>query len=670
MGIDYVVVSATKRAGMCGIAGLVDLKRHFQSDVLRSIASRMAGTLRHRGPDDEGVWIDGETGVALGHTRLAIIDLSPAGAQPMVSSCGRFVLSYNGEVYNAPELRAELEAAGRRFRGHSDTEVMVEGFAVWGVRQTVERLIGMFAFAAWDRSNRRLTLVRDRLGIKPLYWGHIDGSLVFSSELKALKCIPGWQGEIDRDALAGFLRYGYVPTPKCIYRGLNKLAPGTLLECGEDGEVWHTAYWTLQDVAERGEASLLDLPEADAQDMLEALLADAVRRRMVADVPLGMFLSGGIDSSTVAALMQANSAQPIRTFSVGFREEAYDEASHAREVAAHLGTKHTELYITPAETQAVIPKLPQIYDEPFADSSEIPTYLVSEMTRRHVTVALSGDGGDEVFAGYNRYGQGLALAKTIRALPKALRQAMAGAMTSVAPDTWDYMSLAVPSRVRPRLVGDKIHKLAAVLPEDSIGFYRHLITQWPEASSLVRGAAAPDESLVQASAVRDRFGDDVAWMQYLDTLTYLPDDILTKVDRASMAVALEVRVPLLDHRVVELSWRLPQRLKLRRGVGKWLLRQIAYKYVPKTLLERPKMGFAVPIDQWLRGPLKDWAEDLVGSLTSNDALLDGPPIAKKWREHQSGARNWQYFLWNVLMYEAWRRSNATADSRAQSLAVA
>jgi asparagine synthase (glutamine-hydrolysing) len=485
---------------------------------------------------------------------------------------------------------------------------------------------------------------------------------VFGSELKTLTVFPGWQGDIDRDALAAFLRYGYVPTPSSIYRGISKLAPGTLLECGEDGEVKHAAYWQLSEVAARGQTSPLDVSDGEAQEMLESLLADAVRRRMVADVPLGMFLSGGIDSSTVAALMQANSAQPIRTFSIGFREPAYDEAAHAREVAAHLGTKHTELYVTPAEAQAVIPKLQDIYDEPFADSSQIPTFLVSEMTRRHVTVALSGDGGDEVFAGYNRYGQGLALARMIRTLPKPMRQAMAAVMTAVTPTLWDSFSTVVPRKMRPRLVGDKIHKLAGVLPEDSIGFYRHLVTQWPEASSLVTGASAPDERLY-ASATRERFSDDVSWMQYLDTLTYLPDDILTKVDRASMAVALEVRVPLLDHRVVELSWRLPQRFKLRGGVGKWLLRQIAYKYVPRDLLERPKMGFGVPIDHWLKGPLKDWADDLLSPSALRAAgLLKPKPIAEKWAEHQAGARNWQYFLWNVLMFQAWDASIKSPES--------
>ena len=574
---------------MCGIAGFINLKRRFGPDALTAIASRMADRLSHRGPDDRGVWIDAEAGVAFGHTRLAIIDLSPAGAQPMISRCGRFVLSYNGEIYNAPELRAELEQAGRAFRGHSDTEVMVEGFAVWGVRSTVERLIGMFAFAAWDRSTHTLTLGRDRLGIKPLYWGRLDDNLVFASELKALTAFPGWQAEIDRDALAAFLRYGYVPTPMSIYRGIRKLGPGTLLVCGEDGEVRSTPYWSLAEVAARGQATPLDVSDGAAQEAVESLLDDAVRRRMVADVPLGMFLSGGINSSTIAALMQANSARPIRSFTIGFREPAYDEAAYAKKVASHLGTEHTELYVTAAEAQAVIPKLPHIYDEPFADSSQIPTYLVSEMTRRHVTVALSGDGGDEVFAGYNRYAQGLSLAKATRRLPGAMRSGLAAAITAVPPGIWDRLFRTLPSRIRPRLAGEKMHKFAAVLPKDIVGFYQSLVTQCDEADALVLGAGKSDAKLGEAE-MPDRFADDVSWMQYLDTLHYLPDDILAKVDRASMAVALEVRVPLLDHRLVELSWRLPLRLKLRGGTGKWLLRQIAYKYVPKDALGASEDG--------------------------------------------------------------------------------
>jgi asparagine synthase (glutamine-hydrolysing) len=570
---------------MCGIAGFINHKQRFGSDEIGAIAARMADRLTHRGPDDHGVWADAAAGVALGHTRLAIIDLSAAGAQPMVSACGRFVLSYNGEVFNAPELRAALEAKGRVFRGHSDTEVMVEGFAVWGVQPTVERLIGMFAFAAFDRSTRTLTLGRDRLGIKPLYWGHIDGSLVFASELKALAAFPDWQGEIDRDALAAFLRYGYVPTPMSIYRGVHKLAPGTLLACGVEGEVRTTPYWSLEEVAKRGQADLLDVPDGEAEAEVEMLLADAVRRRMVADVPLGMFLSGGIDSSTVAALMQANSARPIRTFSIGFRENGYDEAADAKRVAAHLGTEHTELYVTAAEARAVIPKLPQIYDEPFADPSEIPTYLVSEMTRHHVTVALSGDGGDEVFAGYNRYVQGLALAKASRRLPLAVRSGLAAAIYSVPPGAWDRLFRALPERVRPRLAGEKMHKFAAVLPKDRVGFYESLIAQGDGAETLVLGVEAGEATRDNASQPQ-AFADDIAWMQYRDARGYLPDDILTKVDRASMAVSLEVRVPFLDHRLVELSWRLPLKFKVRGGKGKWILRQIAYKYVPRNLLVR------------------------------------------------------------------------------------
>ncbi len=646
---------------MCGIAGFVNHKQRFGPDELRAIATRMADRLEHRGPDDRGVWVDAASGVALGHTRLAIIDLSPAGAQPMVSACGRFVLSYNGEVFNAPELRAELEAEGRVFRGHSDTEVMVEGFAVWGVRQTVERLIGMFAFAAWDRSTRILTLGRDRLGIKPLYWGHIDGNLVFASELKALAVFPGWHPEIDSDALAAFMRYGYVPAPMSIYRGIHKLAPGTLLACVEAGAIRSAPYWSLREVARRGQADLLDLSDGEAQEAVETLLADAVRRRMVADVPLGMFLSGGIDSSTIAALMQAQSARPIRTFSIGFREKDYDEAADAKRVAAHLGTEHTELYVSPAEARAVIPKLHEIYDEPFADSSQIPTCLVSEMTRRHVTVALSGDGGDEVFAGYNRYVQGLALAKASRRLPQALRAGLAAAISSVPPGMWDRLFRTLPERVRPRLAGEKMHKLAAVLPKDRVGFYESLVAQGEGAGELVRGAGKDDESRDDADAP-DQFPDDISWMQYRDMKHYLPDDILTKVDRASMAVSLEVRVPLLDHRLVELSWRLPRKFKVRGGTGKWLLRQIAYKHVPRTLLDRPKMGFGVPVDAWLRGPLKEWAGDLLSPpALSRIGLLDPAPIKLRWDEHQAGRRNWQHSLWNVLMFAAWHEGNRTSS---------
>jgi len=644
---------------MCGIAGLIERKSTPPAAELKAMGEAMAATLAHRGPDDRGVWVDAEEGAVLAHTRLAIIDLSPAGAQPMVSSCGGFVLCYNGEVYNAAELRAELEGNGRAFRGHSDTEVIVEGCAEWGVEATVKRLIGMFALALWERRAGRLTLVRDRLGIKPLYWGRQGDRFLFASELKAFTALPGWRGEIDRDALAAYMRLGYVPAPQCIYRGINKLEPGTLLtlEPDRNADPELGRYWSLEEVVAEARREPLDLSDGEARDALESLLGDAVKRRMVADVPLGAFLSGGVDSSTTVALMQAHSSRPVRSFTIGFHESGYNEARHAKEVASHLGTDHTELYVTPQETQDVIPKLPTIYDEPFADSSQIPTFLVSQMTRESVTVALSGDGGDELFGGYNRYAQGALAARIARTLPMPARLALQRALTALPPPAWDKLFRLVPASARPRMAGDKIHKFAVVLAEDEMGYYRHLVSQWDGAWSLVKGAGEP-KGLYQDEAIMKRFDDHVAWMQFIDTLTYLPDDILTKVDRASMAVALEARVPMLDHRVVEFSWRLPMSMKIRNGQGKWLLRQVLYRHVPKSLIERPKMGFGLPVSEWLRGPLKAWCEDLIApDALERAGFLDPAPIQQKWREHLGGARNWQYFLWNVLMFEAWRREN-------------
>jgi len=640
---------------MCGIAGFLDARRRSGDNELKALAASMAGALRHRGPDAEGVWVDADTGVALGHARLSIIDLSPAGAQPMVSASGRYVLSYNGEVYNAGELRAELERAGTRFRGHSDTEVLVEGFSQWGIRATVERVIGMFAFAVFDRQARVMTLARDRLGIKPLYWGCADNRVIFASELKAFAALPNFAPEIDRQALAAYLCTGYVPAPSSIYRDVGKLEPGTLLTIDDNGKTHVEQYWSLLDVAVGARAAPIDANDDAARDALEEILGDAVTRRMVADVPLGVFLSGGIDSSTVTALMQVASANPVKSFSIGFHEHAYNEATHAKAVAAHLGTDHTELYVTAAEAQAVVPKLPLIYDEPFADSSQIPTFLVSEMTRQHVTVALSGDGGDELFAGYNRYAQGLRLARLLRLLPRPVAVCLSRMIGALPPSAWDRMFSAVPESLRPRLAGDKAQKLSSVLGKDASGYYRALIAPWAEAWSLVDGAAAPEQSAF-SGATRAKLGDDLSWMQYADSVTYLPDDILTKVDRASMAVSLEARVPLLDHRVVAFSWRLPDRFKVRDGKGKWLLRQVLQKYVPKALVERPKMGFSVPIDAWLRGPLKAWAADLLDpAAMRRTGLIDPGPVQEKWAEHLSGARNWQHFLWNVLMFEAWHR---------------
>lgn len=643
---------------MCGIAGFLDPQRRSGDNELNSLATSMAAALRHRGPDAQGTWVDAEAGVALGHARLSIIDLSPAGAQPMQSANGRFVVSYNGEIYNAGELRAELERAGRTFRGHSDTEVLVEGFAEWGVGATAARTIGMFAFAAFDRKERVLTLARDRLGIKPVYWGRVGGRVVFASELKALAVLPEFDPEIDRQALAAYLCTGYVPAPASIYRGIWKLEPGSLLEIRDDGETRGERYWSLLDVATRGRAAPLDIDDEDALERLETVLTDAVTRRMVADVPLGVFLSGGIDSSTVTALMQANSPTPVKSFSIGFHEPDYNEAEQAKAVAAHLGTDHTELYVSAEDAQGVVPKLPQIYDEPFADVSQIPTFLVSEMTRKHVTVALSGDGGDELFAGYNRYGQGLRVAQALRLLPRPAASCLSRMIGALPPAAWDRVFGVVPSGMRPRLAGEKLQKLSAVLGEDADNYYRTLISPWAGAWSMVPGASRPQSSAFN-DAVRGRFDSELSWMQYADSVTYLPDDILTKVDRASMAVSLEARVPLLDHRVVGFAWHLPDDFKIRDGKGKWLLRQLLYKYVPETLVERPKMGFGVPLDAWLRGPLKTWTEGLLDP-DALGGLLNPAPVREKWAEHQSGRRNWQHFLWNVLMFEAWRRENRAA----------
>lgn len=651
---------------MCGIAGLYAVARDLGQDALLSAARACGDRLTHRGPDAGDTWVDAAAGIALAHRRLSIVDLSAAGAQPMVSHDGRFVIAYNGEVYNAPDLRDALAAAGHTppWRGHSDTEVLVEACAVWGVAETCRRLIGMFAFALWDRETRTLTLARDRLGIKPLYWGKVGGRVAFASELKALRTLPGFDGAIDRAALTAYLRYGYVPAPRSIYQGVGKVMPGTVITVTADGDTRESRYWCLAEVVRAGQAQPLEVSDDEAADRLEALLRDAVGRRMVSDVPLGAFLSGGIDSSTVAALMQAQSRQPVRTFSIGFDVPGYNEAHHAAAVAAHLGTDHTELYVDPGRAREVIPRLPEIYDEPFADASQIPTFLVSEMTRRHVTVALSGDGGDELFAGYSRHYLAATLWPRIVRLPLPVRRLAAAAIHAVPPATVQRAVTLLPARFSPFAAGDRLHKLADVLPlRDGDALYRRLVSQWDDPGAVVlgggvgggdAGGGAGRES--GEDAVGGLLTDDVARMQYLDTTTYLPDDILTKVDRASMAVSLEARVPLLDHRVVEFAWTLPRRFKLRDGQGKWLLRRVLDRHVPRALLDRPKMGFAVPIESWLRGPLRDWAEDLLDEETLRaDGVFAPGEIRRRWADHLSGRRNWQYALWGVLMFQAWRR---------------
>ena len=639
---------------MCGIAGFVGAAPSLAGSNIDAIAKAMAESLAHRGPDDQGVWYDSDAGVALAHRRLSIIDLSPAGHQPMVCADGRYVISYNGEVYSYQPIGAELAARGHKFRGHSDTEVILESFAASGIEATLKRMIGMFAIALWDRRERTLTLMRDRLGIKPLYWAKFGKLLLFGSELKALRAHPGWTPRIDPAAVAAFMRHNYIPAPHTIYEGVHKLAPGTILTLPWQGEPKITRFWDARAVARNGTRNLIEGSDAELIDQLETLLQDAVSRRMIADVPLGAFLSGGVDSSTVVALMQAARRGSVKTFSIGFDIEGYSEAHHAAAVARHLGTDHTELTVTSKEALETIPRLAQWYDEPFADSSQIPTYLVSAMTRKHVTVALSGDGGDELFAGYNRYQLTQRFWRSLSLVPPALRRGAAAAVTALRPDRWTQLLSVLPPRLRPPQAGDKVHKAASVLRLDNAdAVYRRLVSHW-EPSEIMPEIAEPPGILDDPTVAKD-CPALLARMQFLDLVTYLPDDILTKVDRASMAVALEARVPLIDHRVVEFAWRLPQSAKVRGNTSKWILRQVLYRHVPPALIERPKMGFGIPLGEWLRGPLRDWAETLLAEQRLREGgLLDASLVRLYWQDHLEGRRNWQYLLWDVLMLEAWR----------------
>ncbi|MGA7615757.1 MAG: asparagine synthase (glutamine-hydrolyzing) [Thermoanaerobaculia bacterium] len=642
---------------MCGIAGFWNSEN---TSELTRIAGAMAGRLEHRGPDDGGTWEDREAGIAFGHRRLSIIDVSTAGHQPMVSRCGRFAVVYNGEIYNHAELREELERdrgfAG--WKGHSDTETLLAGLMEWGVERTLGRLNGMFAFAYWDGSARQLYLARDRAGEKPLYYGRAGDAFLFASELKAFDGYPGWSGEVDRDALCLYLRHNYIPAPWSIYRGIQKLLPAHFLVVGQGGRSVGDprCYWDLRSVVEGSDRSGHRDP-AEAVDQLDELLRDAVRSRMLADVPLGAFLSGGIDSSTVVALMQTQSSQPVKTFSIGFSERAYDEAPYAKQIASHLGTDHTEWYVTPEDALRVVPDLPAIWDEPFSDSSQIPTYLVSRLARSKVTVSLSGDGGDELFYGYNRYALGSRLWRRMHRMPPHLRRFAAAVLRKIPAGIFDQTMRRFPRKFRFHAVGDRILKAAEVLSEESAeAFYRRLVSHWPAPDEIVIGGREPS-TILSNPARWPRTQDFRERMMFFDTLTYLPDDILTKVDRASMAVSLESRVPLLDHRVMELAWQMPMELKMRGGVTKWLLRQVLYRYVPKRLVERPKMGFGVPIESWLRGPLREWAEALLDeNRLREEGFFDPTQIRIKWRQHLSGERRWHYPLWDILMFQAWREA--------------
>lgn len=650
---------------MCGLVGFLGGNPRSGAGAMRELAAAMAGRIRHRGPDHSAVWTDPEARLAFAHNRLAIVDLSPAGEQPMHSASGRYVMIFNGEIYNHAGLREQVESTGASFkwRGHSDTETFLAAIETWGVAGALERSIGMFALALWDRRERELILARDRIGEKPLYYGWQgrggDSAFLFGSEIKALARHPAFEGRIDRGALTLFMRHNYIPAPHSIYEGIAKLPPGTYATLSlERREPAIRAYWSAAAAAEAGVAEPFSGSPEEAVDSLETLLLDAVGQQMMADVPLGAFLSGGVDSSAVVALMQAQSARPVRTFSIGFHEEEYNEARHAKAVAAHLGTDHTELYVTPAEAQAVIPDLPSIYDEPFADSSQIPTFLVSQLARRHVTVSLSGDAGDELFGGYNRYKVANDFWSKVSRVPGPVRGAIARGLTSVSPARWNSVAAALdpvlPAALRMRLPGDKIHKGAAVLRSRSANeLYRGLVSSWRDPAAVVIDGFEPATLLTGAMPELRGLGD-IERMMALDLVTYLPDDILVKVDRAAMAVSLETRVPFLDHRVVEHAWRLPIGYKLRDGQTKWPLRQLLYRYVPRALIERPKMGFGVPIDAWLRGPLREWAEALLdeGRLRS-EGYFRPEPVRSAWRAHLGGQVNMQYPLWIVLMFQAW-----------------
>ncbi|HVE48913.1 MAG TPA: asparagine synthase (glutamine-hydrolyzing) [Casimicrobiaceae bacterium] len=640
---------------MCGIAGILDFTHALSASDLAGVAARMATTLAHRGPDDHGTWIDAEAGVALGHRRLSIVDLSPEGHQPMHSASQRHVLVYNGEIYNHVALRAELDAiAPRTWRGHSDTEVVLAAIDEWGIEQAITRLNGMFAIALWDRATRTLHLIRDRMGEKPLYFGRAGGCFAFASELDAFRSTPGFDGALDHAAISLYLRLGYVPAPRSIYANIAKLAPATRVEVRNDGargvDVRHHRYWSIDEVARRGLADPI-ADETDARVELRQRLEHGIADRLIADVPLGAFLSGGIDSSLIVAIMQRVASRPVRTFTIGFSDAAFDEAPAARAVARHLGSDHREEILSGEQALAAVPRLASIYDEPFADASAIPTLLVSEMARKHVTVCLSGDGGDELFAGYERYARSARLAS----MPKSLRRGATVALSIASPEMLGSIANAVlPKEQRFVHAKEKLAKLRSIVAvDDPRLMYEQLVSRWREEAvpaSTCSNMSAP--GFLAVTLDNDLPFD--AWMMLLDAHTYLPDDILVKVDRAAMSTSLETRVPLLDHTLVEFAWRVPSRLKIRNGRGKHLLRSLLAELVPPALTERPKHGFAVPLARWLRGPLREWADALLDETTMREqGLLDASRVRTRWQEHLAGKRDAHDELWTVISLQAW-----------------
>tara|TARA_B100001057_G_C22844339_1_gene948368 strand:+ start:840 stop:2795 length:1956 start_codon:yes stop_codon:yes gene_type:complete len=650
---------------MCGINGFYSQS----SSKFNNVIEKMNQALSHRGPDNTGIWLDRNSGIVLGHQRLSILDLSSAGDQPMQSNSGRHIITYNGEIYNHLELRSDLERSNStiKWQGNSDTETLLEAVDYWGIETVLKKIDGMFAFGIWDQKKRSLILARDRIGEKPIYFGWQGNgnnkTFLFSSELKALKIHPEFYGEINRDAISLQLRHNCIPAPHTIYKNIYKLLPGYYLELREDNLKegflpQSKIYWSLSERATYGNNKKFLNNEEEIKNNLENQLQLSVKKQMISDVPIGAFLSGGIDSSTIVALMQLQSNHPIKTFTIGFSEDDYSEAEYAKKIAKHLGTDHTELYITPKMATDVIPKLPTIYDEPFSDSSQIPTFLVSQLAKQQVKVSLSGDGGDELFGGYNRYTMSKKFWKIFRLMPLSLRKILKSRIHSISPKNWNKISYLLPGSDQYANFGDKMHKGANTLEADNLlDLYYVLCSHWQNPSEVVINSKEPGTLLTKFRPDLTSLNDQQQ-MMVLDFLTYLPDDILVKVDRSAMASSLETRAPFLDHKLIEYVFKIPQSLKFRNGSGKWILRKILNQYIPKNMTERPKMGFALPLDAWLRGPLRDWAEDLLDEKKLNhEGYFISEIVKRKWLEHLSGKRNWQSDLWDVLMFQAWLREN-------------
>ena len=655
---------------MCGIAGVFGSLRKEELDMC---AHKMSVALTHRGPDDFGIWSDEKSGIAFGHRRLSVVDLSLAGHQPMISPCGNFSVIFNGEIYNHLQLREKLNDSTYKqsWRGHSDTETLVSAFSQWGIKKTLGQLVGMFAIAVWDIKNKKLYLIRDRFGEKPLYYGWSNGVFLFGSELKALQAYKNFNNIVDRNALSLYMQYMYVPSPYSIFKDVYKLDPGCILQIDNDGinkppsRIMSSAFcakgvsikqwYSLSNIAEKSQHNLIK-DKHESVELLEKALTESIQSQLISDVSLGAFLSGGIDSSIIVSLMQSISMNPVKTFTIGFEDSLFNEAIYAKDVAKHLGTEHHELYVTASDAIRVIPDLPILYDEPFADSSQIPTYLVSKLARENVTVSLSGDGGDELFGGYNRYLWGERVWSKLKWMPPVVRQTLGAIIQKLPVSTLDTVGHLLPNRYKVTTMGDKAHRMAHRLNIVNTidDMYRSLVTEGFNEESMVYSDGFILKTKLDEPSIAVGIDGSAQRMMLWDALTYLPDDILTKVDRAAMGVSLETRVPFLDHRVAEIAWRMPLDIKINNGVGKWPVRQVLYKYVPKKLVERPKAGFSIPVGQWMRDPLREWADDLLDeSRMQSQGYFNHKLVRKIWDQHLNGSYDWTSKLWAILMFNAW-----------------